>query len=207
MNADQLLAHYEQVADAPDTILRLRRFILDIAARGKLVEQDLADESASELLKRISAEKTRLVKAGKITKPKPVTSVNEVSFEVPLTWQWTRLGMIASYIHRGKSPKYATADGSPVVSQKCVQWNGLDLRVAKRITLDSLEKYEQVRFLRDGDLLWNSTGTGTIGRVIRIMLPPDKLVCDSHVTVVRCLEVDSEYVPYVASIGSCLRRD
>ena len=194
MNADQLLAHYEQVADAPDTILRLRRFILDIAARGKLVEQDLADESASELLKRISAEKTRLVKAGKITKPKPVTSVNEVSFEVPLTWQWTRLGMIASYIHRGKSPKYATADGSPVVSQKCVQWNGLDLRVAKRITLDSLEKYEQVRFLRDGDLLWNSTGTGTIGRVIRIMLPPDKLVCDSHVTVVRCLEVDSEYV-------------
>ena len=59
MNADQLLAHYEQVADAPDAIPRLRRFILDLAVRGKLVEQDPADEPASELLKRIAAEKER----------------------------------------------------------------------------------------------------------------------------------------------------
>ena len=56
MNADQLLAHYEQVADAPDVIPRLRRFILDIAVRGKLVEQDPADEPASELLERIARE-------------------------------------------------------------------------------------------------------------------------------------------------------
>ena len=112
----------------------------------------------------------------------------------PLTWQWTRLGTIASYIQRGKSPKYAVADGSPVVSQKCVQWNGIDISVAKQITLDSLKNYDCIRFLRDGDLLWNSTGTGTIGRVIRLIYPPDKLVCDGHVTVVRCLEVDSEYI-------------
>ena len=51
-----------------------------------------------------------------------------------------------------------------------------------------------IRFLREGDLLWNSTGTGTIGRIIRISDPPDRLVCDSHVTVVRCLIVSSEYI-------------
>ena len=80
MNADQLLAHYEQVADAPDAIPRLRRFILDLAVRGKLVEQDPDDEPASELLKRVAAEKARLVKAGEIKKPKPLKIANGCLF-------------------------------------------------------------------------------------------------------------------------------
>ena len=50
MNADRLLTHYERIADAPDAIVRLRRFILDLAVRGKLVEQDLNDEPASIFL-------------------------------------------------------------------------------------------------------------------------------------------------------------
>ena len=65
MNAERLLAHYERIADAPDAIARLRRFILDLAVHGKLVEQNLNDEPAAELLKRIAAEKARLVKAEK----------------------------------------------------------------------------------------------------------------------------------------------
>src|ERR1700722_3626392 len=52
MNAERLLAHYEQIADAPDAIARLRRFIVDLAVRGKLVPQNANDEPASELLKR-----------------------------------------------------------------------------------------------------------------------------------------------------------
>ena len=195
MNAEDLFAHYERVADAPDAIPRLRRFVLNLAARGKLVKQNPSDEPASELLKRIAAEKTRLVKAGEIRKDKPLPPVeDDADFEVPKSWQWTRLGIVTSYIQRGKSPKYAASDGSLVVSQKCVQWSGLDLIVAKKVTLESLADYEAIRFLRDGDLLWNSTGTGTIGRVIRLDNPPQKLVCDSHVTVVRCLEVDPEYI-------------
>lgn len=66
MNADQLLARYEQVADVSDAIPRLRRFILDLAVRGKLVEQDPNDDPASELLKWIAAEKARLVKAKRL---------------------------------------------------------------------------------------------------------------------------------------------
>ena len=57
MNAERLLAHFEKIADAPDAIARLRRFILDLAVRGKLVPQDVKDEPASELLKRIAKEK------------------------------------------------------------------------------------------------------------------------------------------------------
>jgi type I restriction enzyme S subunit len=195
MNAERLLAHYERIVDAPDAIARLRRFILDLAVRGKLVKQDPKDEPASELLKRIAAEKARLVNAGKIRKERALPPVDEeANFDVPCTWGWTRLGTVTSYIQRGKSPKYTTSDGSLVVSQKCVQWRGLDLTVAKQVTLESLVQYEEIRFLREGDLLWNSTGTGTIGRVIRLVEPPKKLVCDTHVTIVRCLVVDPEYV-------------
>ena len=84
MNADRLLAHFDRIADAPDAMARLRRFILDLAVRGKLVEQDPNNEPASELLKRIAAEKARLVKAGEIkkNKAKPVNMAH-TPFELP----------------------------------------------------------------------------------------------------------------------------
>lgn len=63
MNAERLLARYEQIADAPDAIARLRRFILDLAVRGKLVPQDPNDEPASVLLKRIRAERAASIPA------------------------------------------------------------------------------------------------------------------------------------------------
>ena len=150
MNADRLLANFGRIADAPYAVPCLRRFILDLAVRGKLVEQDPNDEPASELLKRIAQEKAQLVKEGSIKNPKKLQAVGSVDAEfcIPSSWCWTRLGEITSYIQRGKSPKYATADGFPVVSQKCVQWHGLSLNKARQITCQSLATYEDIRFLR-----------------------------------------------------------
>ena len=106
MNADQLLAHYEQIADAPDAIPRLRRFILDLAVRGKLVPQDPNDEPVSELLKRIEAEKVRLIKAGEIRKPKKLRNIHETPYPIPRFWCWTRIREITS--DRGQcTPKAA----------------------------------------------------------------------------------------------------
>lgn len=195
MNAEALLAQYERIAEAPDAIARLRRFVLDLAVRGKLVPQNTSDGDATRLLDEAAAKKRELIKAGEIKKEKEHPDAEEdAPFSLPPQWAWTRLGVIASYIQRGKSPKYSDADGSLVISQKCVQWSGLDLSVCRRITLASLDDYEERRFLRDGDLLWNSTGTGTIGRVVRVATPPAKLVCDSHVTVVRLLVAVPEYI-------------
>ena len=96
MNTDRLLAHYEKIAEAPDAVPSLRRFILDLAVRGKLVEQDPNDEPASELLKRIAVEKARLVKAGEIKETKALPPVDEAPFEVPRTWLWTRMRQTSS---------------------------------------------------------------------------------------------------------------
>ena len=98
MNADQLLAHYEQVADTPDAITHLRRFILDLAVRGKLVPQDPSDEPASELLKRITVEKTRLGKTVRIKKNKAKpTRRMAAPFELPQSWKWAAIGDIFWY--------------------------------------------------------------------------------------------------------------
>ena len=98
MNADRLLAQYEKISDAPDAIPRLRRFILDLAVRGKLVPQDPNDEPASELLKRIAAEKARLVRAGKSkkSKSKQLDRFNTL-FELPKSWKWTTLSDLFLY--------------------------------------------------------------------------------------------------------------
>ncbi len=98
MNPAQLLAHFDRICDAPDAIPRLRRFILDLAVRGKLVHQDPKTEPASELLMRIQAEKKRLMKAGEIRREKalPLLEQHERPFRVPTGWEWVRIRQVTS---------------------------------------------------------------------------------------------------------------
>ena len=96
MNADRLFTLYDRVAEAPDVVGRLRRFVLDLAVRGKLVEQDPADEPASELLTRIAAKKARLVAAGRIRRRKALPALEERPFSVPDNWCWARIREITS---------------------------------------------------------------------------------------------------------------
>ena len=106
MNADRLFALCDRVAEAPDAVGRMRRFVLDLAVRGKLVEQDPADEPASELLTRIAAEKARLASAGRIKRKKVLPALEEPPFSVPDNWRWARIREITS--DRGqKVPKEA----------------------------------------------------------------------------------------------------
>jgi len=89
-----LLKHFEQVSEAPDAVPRMRRFILDLAVRGKLVQQDSTDEPAAKLLKRIEAEKKQLVKDGTVKAPNGLSPVRdaEITCDIPVGWKWTRLG-------------------------------------------------------------------------------------------------------------------
>ena len=111
MNAEQLLQNFERISEAPDAIPRLRRFILDLAVRGKLVKQDPNDEPASELLKRIAADKARLVKAGEIRKPRDLDNGEEAEkpFSIPTTWRWVRLDAVGAIVGGG-TPSAHEAD-------------------------------------------------------------------------------------------------
>lgn len=86
-------------------IKKLRELILELAVRGKLVPQDPNDEPASELLKRIAAEKAELIKQGKIKKQKPLPEISEDEkpFELPSGWEWATLSHLGSF-SGGKTP-------------------------------------------------------------------------------------------------------
>lgn len=94
-------------------IKKLRELILELAVRGKLVPQDPNDEPASELLKRIAAEKAELVKQGKIKKQKPLPEISEDEkpFELPVGWEWTTLSEIATI-----NPKIEVTDDEQDIS-------------------------------------------------------------------------------------------
>jgi type I restriction enzyme S subunit len=94
MNATELLALYEQVADAPHAVTKLRSFVLDLAVRGKLVEQDASDEPASEFLKRIRKERQALG----LLRALPLIDDDE---SVPAGWVSTTIGDFAIDVFTG----------------------------------------------------------------------------------------------------------
>ena len=85
---------------------QLKKSILQWAIQGRLVPQDPTDEPASELLKRIKAEKAALIKSGKLKKEKPLPPIseNEIPFDIPESWEWIRLGDVC-LVARGGSPR------------------------------------------------------------------------------------------------------
>ncbi|MBY7518535.1 restriction endonuclease subunit S [Escherichia fergusonii] len=104
-------------------IKKLRELILELAVRGKLVPQDPNDEPASELLKRIAAEKAELVKQGKIKKQKPLPEISEEEkpFELPEGWEWVHLPDIYCSISESsrkiKSSEILPEGKYPVIEQ------------------------------------------------------------------------------------------
>ena len=86
----------DSFAEAPEGVAKLRAFVLDLAVRGKLVEQDENEEPASELLQKVKAERTRLANVKKLRKgalPPPPTA-GEIPHELPTNWEWTRLSIL-----------------------------------------------------------------------------------------------------------------
>ncbi len=179
---------------------KLKQSVLQYAMEGKLVKQNPSDEPASELIKKIENEKAELVKEGKIKKSKklPAITDDEKPFDIPDSWEWVKLGNIVDYVQRGKSPKYdKESTRYPIISQKCVQWDGIHLEFAKHLKEDFWEGLPSYRFVTKGDLLFNSTGTGTVGRVIKVTEPFNKVPVDSHVTVIRLNQnICNSYILY-----------
>jgi len=164
------------LAGAPNGIKKLRELILELAVRGKLVQQDPSDEPASELLKRIAEEKARLVAEGKIKKQKPLAEIaeDEKPFELPRGWQWFRLakGVIKLTDGEHLSPPKAPS-GMPLLTAKDVTDSGVLFESTQFVTVENGLKYRERCNPDRGDILICSRGT--IGRCAAV--ETDQVFC------------------------------
>ncbi|MEW6990473.1 restriction endonuclease subunit S [Colwelliaceae bacterium 6441] len=100
-------------------------------------------------------------------------------------WKTEKLGDVCEMIKRGIAPKYIEEGGICVINQKCVRDHLINYSLARRHNLE-LKKVNEERYIQLGDVLVNSTGTGTLGRVAQVRnLPSQPLTVDTHVTIVR----------------------
>ena len=196
--------------DLQVAIKQAKSKILDLAIHGKLVPQDSSDEPASVLLEKLRAEKEAKIKAGELKRDKndsyiyKSTTDNchyqrfadgteeplEITNEIPQNWTWCSLGEISTKLKRGKSPTYTEKSSIMAFAQKCNQKEGpTTLEKALYIDESTLKKYSEEEKMQFNDIVINSTGTGTLGRVgiFNCKIPDDVVAVypDSHVSSVR----------------------
>lgn len=115
----------------------------------------------------------------------------EIPYDIPDSWEWVRLkNCCIKEIRRGKSPKYAAKSNTLVFAQKCnTKYNGIDIGLALYLDENTLGRYPNEEYMHDSDVVVNSTGTGTLGRIgfyrTTDNIPGLPIVPDSHVTVIR----------------------
>ncbi len=178
----------------------LRQKILDLAIHGKLVPQDPNDEPASVLLERIRDEKERLIKEGKIKRPKKSKATSDkphyenVPFEIPDGWCWTTIEDVCSKIGSGSTPKGSnySKEGIPFFRSQNVQNDGIVLSDIKYIS-DEVHQSMIGTEVVANDLLLNITG-GSLGRCAVVPRDFDIGNVSQHVCILRTVLVKPEYL-------------
>jgi type I restriction enzyme S subunit len=186
MNPELLLTHFDRVSAAPDAIAKLRGFILDLAVRGKLVEQNLMDEPAAELMNRVAATNSQLGKSAGPVRLDAIGAEN-VPFKIPSNWVWVRLRDICSKTGSGSTPRGGKSvyqpDGVPFLRSQNVHDDGLRLDDVAYISQHTHEKMSGTA-VEPGDLLLNITG-GSIGRCCSVPAGIGQANVSQHVAIIR----------------------
>lgn len=172
----------------------LREKILDLAMRGKLVEQDAGDEPASALLEKIKAEKAELVKKGKIKKSKKLPEIidDEKPFDIPNSWEWVRLGDVLD-VRDGThdTPKYIT-EGVPLITSKNIRNGYLSFEDVNYISEEDSQKIDQRSKVDRGDIIFAMIGS--IGNPV--IINTDMRFCIKNVALLKHFTnlIDMNYV-------------
>jgi type I restriction enzyme S subunit len=191
MNNTLLLQQFDLLATAPGGVVRLRELILTLAVQGELVPQNPADEPASALLKRIRAEKDRLMAEGKIKRDKPLAPIgeDEQPFALPLGWEWVRFGVLPFSAHtgldRGRSLQ-SDAFAFPYFKMNNIS-NGGGSNFANMARVDATPD-EVYRFrLVVGDFLFNTRNSrDLVGKTCVIdRLPEENTIFNNNILVSR----------------------
>ena len=186
----------------------MKKSILQLAMQGKLVEQRAEEGTGDELYKQIVAEKSQLIKDGKIKKEKslPEITEDEIPFEIPSSWKWVRLGTIAS-VYGGKRIPAGTRLSEEDTGHKYIRVADMkdgtvSLEDIKYITDEIFQKIKQYYITSDDIYI---TVAGTIGKVgivpdelnnANLTENADKLVFSNLDKMFLCRTLNSEVIQH-----------
>ena len=195
-NWQRVAQHFDLLLDRPQAIDALEQTLLQLAVRGLLVPQDPTDEPASVLLQKIRAEKDRLIAEGKIKKDKPLAAIaeEEKPFELPVGWEWVRLGALASKLTDGShNPPRDSGVGYPMLSSQNVWEAGvIDFTSPTRYVDEADFLIENSRTTAvPGDVLL--TIVGSLGRSAVVPKGAPDFVLQRSVAVIRS-GLDSDFL-------------
>jgi len=170
-------------------VKKLRQQLLQDAVQGKLVPQDEHDEPASELLKKIKAEKAK----DKKYKELPAIKAEEIPFEIPGNWVWCRLGDLCSKIGSGSTPKGSnySDSGIPFFRSQNIYDSGLVYEDIKFIS-SSVHKEMNGTIVYPQDILLNITG-GSMGRCAYVSGEFSEGNVSQHVCIIRPIGVNNQF--------------
>jgi type I restriction enzyme, S subunit len=164
MDLNTFTDNFELLADAPNGIPKLREMILQLAVRGKLVPQDPNDEPASVLLKKIAAEKERLISEGKLKKSKTFQPVyqDKVPYDLPEGWGWVKFGSLQEFTNGYAFPSAAYDNkGIGIVRIGDLQNGVISTMEMKQVPLSYLDELDKKLQVKPGDLLIAMSGATT----------------------------------------------
>ena len=179
----------------------LRQKILDLAIHGKLVPQDPNDEPASVLIERIRAEKERLIKEGKIKRPKKTKTTSDkphYPYQLPEGWVWCKLDDYVLSVTDGDHqapPK--SSNGVPfLVISNIATWK-IDFTNTRYVPKEYYENINEDRKAKRGDILFSVTGS--YGIVVNVKT--DQEFCfQRHIGLIKPV-IGKEYLSYILMSG------
>ena len=189
MNPVLLIAQFDRLTETPEAVPRLRGFLLDLAARGRLVAQDRKDEPAAELLKHIESTQLLVLSDRELRKLGGLEPIDEAElpFPSPPGWKVTRLGWLAEKLGAGSTPLGGKSvyqdDGIPFLRSQNVYPEGLRLDDIARIPATIHEKMSGTH-VQALDILLNITGA-SIGRCALVPPTLGEANVSQHVAIIR----------------------
>lgn len=182
----QLAPHFDLLLQTPADVDRLQQTLLQLAVKGRLVPQDPKDEPAAALLKRIRAEKERLIVEGKIRREKPLPSVEDEKqeFVLPDGWEWTRLGHVGeTNIGLTYAPSNLAERGMPVLRSCNIRKGKIDLTELVRVT----GEIRAAARVREGDLLIcaRNGSKALVGKTALISELPEEMAFGAFMAIFR----------------------
>jgi type I restriction enzyme S subunit len=183
MNAERLLAQFKRISEAPDAIARLRRFILDLAVRGKLVEQDPEDEPAEELLSCITKHKKSSLLTARDESPFP--------FDLPTGWVHTTLRTLVESSGSGWSPKTLDTprEGNEwgILKVSAVSWDQFRPEANKQVLPGTQPRPQAI--IRKGDFLISRANTAElVARAVIVESEPINLMMSDKIVRLELVE-------------------